>query len=57
MFAVIRCPALVKGAFMLLKNLHHKLVMQMPQLLRLPVSLIPFSAKKICHGFYPATHF
>ena len=31
---------------MLLKNLHHKLVMQMPQLLRLPVSLIPFSAKK-----------
>ena len=31
---------------MLLKNLHHKLVMQVPQLLRLPVSLIPFGVKK-----------
>ena len=31
---------------MLLKNLHHKLVLQVPQLLRLPVSLIPFGVKK-----------
>jgi predicted lipid carrier protein YhbT len=39
-------PALAIGAVMLLKNLHHKLVMQVPQLLRLPVSLIPFGVKK-----------
>ena len=31
---------------MLLKNLHHKLVMQAPQWLRLPVALIPFAIKK-----------
>ena len=31
---------------MFLKNLHHKLVMQTPQWLRLPVALIPFAIKK-----------
>ena len=31
---------------MLLKNLHHKLVIQAPQWLRLPVALIPFAIKK-----------
>ncbi|MBB6056063.1 putative lipid carrier protein YhbT [Tolumonas osonensis] len=36
---------------MLLKNLHHKLVLQAPQLLRLPVSLIPFAAKKAAMVF------
>jgi Putative lipid carrier protein len=45
-WAVIRSGALIKGAFMLLKNLHHKLVLQAPQFLRLPVSFIPFSIKK-----------
>jgi predicted lipid carrier protein YhbT len=31
---------------MLLKNLHHKLVIQAPQWLRLPAALIPFAIKK-----------
>jgi O2-independent ubiquinone biosynthesis accessory factor UbiT len=31
---------------MLLKKLHHQLVMQVPQWLRLPVSVIPFAIKK-----------
>jgi predicted lipid carrier protein YhbT len=31
---------------MLFKKLHHKLVMQAPQWLRLPVSFLPFSIKK-----------
>ena len=36
---------------MLLKNLHHKLVLQAPQFLRLPVSLIPFAVKKAAMVF------
>ncbi len=36
---------------MLLKNLHHKLVLQAPQFLRLPVSLIPFAIKKAAMVF------
>jgi predicted lipid carrier protein YhbT len=46
LLAMIRCALFAKGVVMLLKNLHHKLVMQAPQWLRLPVSLIPFAIKK-----------
>jgi predicted lipid carrier protein YhbT len=46
LLAMVRCALSAKGEAMLLKNLHHKLVMQAPQWLRLPVALIPFAIKK-----------